>query len=420
MNRWPEQRLKTLSSIPIVNGVGAPGEFDDPTWPRYVRITDIADRRSLKTDIFKSQPPEVACLAEVKRGDLLLAAVGATYGISTLYEDDAPACFAGYLVRVRPKSYGNGRFLSYWTESMHYWDQLGTEVIQATIQNFSAAKYRRLSVPWPSSKTRMAIVGHLDSETSRVDSLIDRKQRFIDLLLEKRTALITLAVTKGLDSDVEMKDSGVEWLGEIPATWDVVGSKRLFSLRRERARGDDCQLTASQAYGVIPQADFMEREGRRVVQVVLDPGILKHVEPGDFVISMRSFQGGLERSAHRGCVSSAYVALKPADVVHARFFTYLLKCASYIQALQSTTNLVRDGQALRYENFAQVPLPAVPMHEQGMIATFLDAQVQRMDALVDKTRKSIDLLKEYRTALISAAVTGQIEIPATGSGEDVA
>jgi len=120
------------------------------------------------------------------------------------------------------------------------------------------------------------------------------------------------------------KDSGVEWLGEVPGHWGIGQSRRLFALRNERASDMDKQLTASQVHGVIYQDDFIRLEGRRVVEVIKGADILKHVEPNDFVISMRSFQGGIEWCQVRGSISSAYVMLVPCDRIHAPFFQYLL------------------------------------------------------------------------------------------------
>jgi len=149
----------------------------------------------------------------------------------------------------------------------------------------------------------------------------------------------------------------------------------------------------------------MEREGQKVTQVILGADILKHVEPNDFVISMRSFQGGIEWCGLRGSISSAYVMLVPSESIDAFFYGYLFKSKPYIQALQSTTNLVRDGQALRFSNFAQVPLPLVPMDEQKAIAAFLDRETAKIDALIAEQEKLIALLAEKRQATISHAVT---------------
>ena len=262
----------------------------------------------------------------------------------------------------------------------------------------------------PDFEEQKAIATCVDRETTRIDALITKKTRFIELLKEKRQALITHAVTKGLDPNVPMKDSGVEWIGKVPAHWNVVQSRRLFEERRERAREGDVQFTASQKYGVIPQTEFMEKEGRRVMLVGKGQDILKHIEPGDFLISMRSFEGGLEECRGSGSVSSAYVPLIPVKWVWNPFFKYLFKSNGYIQALQSTSDLVRDGQALRFENFSKVSLLEIPIDEQKQISVALDRETARIDLLADKTQRSINLLKERRAAFITAAVTGQIDL----------
>lgn len=216
------------------------------------------------------------------------------------------------------------------------------------------------------------------------------------------------------------KPSGVEWLGNVPEHWEVGQSRRMFSQRKERARADDRQLTASQKYGIIYQNEFMELEGQKVVQVILGADILKHVEPGDFVISMRSFQGGIERSESAGCISSAYVMLMPKGTIDGAFFSYLLKSATYIQALQSTTNLVRDGQAMRFDNFTLVDLPIVPLEEQQLIAAFLDRETAKIDALVEEQKRLIELLREKRQGIITHAVTRGLDpdVPMKPSGID--
>ena len=214
------------------------------------------------------------------------------------------------------------------------------------------------------------------------------------------------------------KDSGVEWLGEVPSHWEVENSKRVFSYRKDKAEKTDEQLTSSQKYGVIPQDLFMDLEGRRVTVVEFNYEILKHVEKGDFVISMRSFQGGIEYCNYTGCVSSAYVALIPTLKVHSQYYRFLLKSVRYIEALQSTSNLVRDGQALRYENFCMVPLIVPPLSEQQKIAQFLDDKTAKIDQAVDLAEKQIALLKEHKQILIQNAVTRGLnpDVPLKDSG----
>lgn len=200
------------------------------------------------------------------------------------------------------------------------------------------------------------------------------------------------------------KNSNVDWLGQVPEHWEVENSKWLFALRNEKARQDDEMLTASQKYGMISQKEFMELENQNVMQVIKNADILKHIEAGDFVISMRSFQGGLEYSSLSGSVSSAYVALVPNEKVVHEFYKYLFKSPLFIQTLQSTSNLVRDGQALRYNNFIQIRLPLPPIDEQEYLAKFLKKEIARIDALIIEKQNFITLLEEKRKAMVEEAV----------------
>ena len=218
----------------------------------------------------------------------------------------------------------------------------------------------------------------------------------------------------------EYKDSGVEWLGQIPKHWGTLQSRRMFAVRSEPALATDRMLTASQKHGVLFQADFMELEGRRVVEVIMGTSSLKHVEPDDFIISMRSFQGGIEWCKLRGSTSFHYVMLRPVQHVWPPYFAHLLKSPTYIQALRRTTDLIRDGQELRFSNFAQVDLPVVPLEEQKAIAAFLDRETAKIDALIAEQEKLIALLAEKRQATISHAVTKGLDAKAPMKDSGVA
>lgn len=203
-----------------------------------------------------------------------------------------------------------------------------------------------------------------------------------------------------------MKDSGIEWIGEIPEGWRTINPKALFTQRKDKAQKGERQLTSSQQHGILYQDDYMELTGSKVVTVEKDFDILKHVEAGDFVISMRSFQGGLEYSTKSGAISSAYVMLVPnLELVYPRFYRWLLKSSVYIDALQRTTNMVRDGQAMRYSNFAQVRLFTLPLDEQKSRADFLDLECSSIDKILFKTRSSIEEYKKLKQAVITQAVT---------------
>lgn len=201
------------------------------------------------------------------------------------------------------------------------------------------------------------------------------------------------------------KDSGVEWLRQVPEHWEVVPGRRLFRQKRESAIVEDEQLSATQKYGVVPQRLFMELEDQKVTLALSGLENFKHVEAGDFVISLRSFQGGIEHSNYSGCVSPAYTVLRPAQTVQGVFWRYLLKSKGYIEALQSITDGIRDGKNISFDQFGEILVPFIPPAEQTVIAAFLDWETGKIDALVAEQRRLMELLKEKRQAVISQAVT---------------
>lgn len=256
------------------------------------------------------------------------------------------------------------------------------------------------------------IANYLDIQCSEIDATAEDIQKEISLLEEYKKSVITEAVTKGLNPDAEMKDSGIKWIGKIPINWQAVNPRWLFAQRKDRAKKGMEQYTASQKYGVISQKDYMNRIGGSIVTVQKDFDILKMVCEGDFVIHMRSFQGGLEYSKHTGSISSAYVMLIPQkNIGECRYFKWLFKSASYINALQSTSNLIRDGQAMRYSNFIQIIIPYPPLDEQQQIADYLDSKCSEIDAIIADKKRQRGILTEYKKSLIYEYVTGKKEVP---------
>lgn len=204
----------------------------------------------------------------------------------------------------------------------------------------------------------------------------------------------------------EMKDSGVKWIGAIPTDWQVDNPKYHFTQRKDRAKQGMVQLTASQKHGVITQTEYMERTGANIVTVQKDFDILKLVCAGDFVIHMRSFQGGLEYSEKTGSISSAYVMLIPGETIcEPRYYKWFFKSSNYIDALSSTSNLVRDGQAMRWANFIQLPIAFPPAAEQKRISDFLDVKCTEIDALIANVQAQIDILEQYKRSVITETVT---------------
>lgn len=275
-----------------------------------------------------------------------------------------------------------------------------------TYDEFSA-----LRIVIPPLYEQQHIVDFLDGKCGEIDMLIEVQEQMIEKLKIYKQSVISEAVTKGLNPNIEVKQSGIDWLKKLPIHWNVITPKALFSLRKEKAKKGERQLTASQQYGVIYQDEYMQLTGTKIVTVMKDFDILKHVESGDFVISMRSFQGGLEYSENTGSISSAYVMLIPnPKYVYPKFYRWLFKSSFYINALQSTSNMVRDGQAMRYSNFVQVPLYVVPLSEQKEIASYLDEKCADIDRLIDLKQQKIEKLKEYKKSIIYEAVTGKLDL----------
>lgn len=269
---------------------------------------------------------------------------------------------------------------------------------------------RNIYIPVPPREEQDQIVRYLDWQISKINHMIHGFQKQIKLLEEHKVTLINNAVTKGIDPTVPVQNIPGCWMGNIPAHWKMIPSKRVFVEGKERRRDEDVSATASQKYGIISQEEYMRREGRRIV--VANQGLdnWKHVDPGNFVISLRSFQGGIELCEITGCVTWHYVVLLPQEMVCTQYFKWLLKSKSYIKALQGTSEFIRDGQDLRYSNFVKVDLPLIPLEEQKAIADYINVEVAKIDNVLPSFQKEIDLLREYRTRLISDVVTGQIDV----------
>lgn len=279
-----------------------------------------------------------------------------------------------------------------------------------TFREISAQSFSNFKLPCPDYAIQREISDQLDNKCAQVDTLIANVQTQIEKLKVYKQSVITEVVTKELDPTVPMKDSGVEWIGEIPEHWPVIPSKFLFANCDERRRENDVQLTASQKYGMISQEEYMLRENARIV--LADKGLenWKHIEPFDFVISLRSFQGGLEMSEVTGCTTWHYIVLRARREIHPYYYKWLFKSSMYITALQRTCNYIRDGQDLRYSNFIKVPLCIPTLNEQRRIAVYLDRKCAQIDRLIAIKQSKIEKLEQYKKSLIYEYVTGKREV----------
>ncbi len=280
-----------------------------------------------------------------------------------------------------------------------------------TFQELSTEALRSLRVPMPPRSECLSIASGLDHETTRIDALITKKTRFIQLLKEKRHALIDHAVTKGLNPDATMQDSEVEWLGEIPAHWEV---RRMASIFREAIRPGDQSLpilSISIHDGITDEEVAAEDRDRRVSQIE-DRTKYKRVAPNDLAYNMmRAWQGAFGAVTVDGLVSPAYVVAEPMIEFRTAYIENLLRTPMAIEEMRRYSRGIADFRMrLYWDYFRDLKVCLPPLEEQDKILSMITRETSRIDLLTEKTQRSIDLLKERRAAFITAAVTGQIDL----------
>ena len=262
-----------------------------------------------------------------------------------------------------------------------------------------------MPVPVPDPNTQRAIADHLDRETARLDALVAAKQRLLKLLAEKRRAVITRAVTRGLDPHVPLRDSGVPWLGEIPAHWKVKRARWLFRERDQRSEdGSEELLTVSHLTGVTPRS---EKDVNMFEAETLEG--YKVCEPGDLVINtLWAWMGAMGVSFVPGVVSPAYNVYEPTVELDPAYVDALSRLPVFAQEAARHSKGVWSSRLRLYpDGFFEISLPVPPLSEQRQIAANLAAGLRKLDGLARAAACTIGLLTERRAALIAVAVTGR-------------
>ena len=204
-----------------------------------------------------------------------------------------------------------------------------------------------------------------------------------------------------------MKNSGVEWIGEIPDEWEITRSKNIFTQRSSKGNSVEEQLAATQQHGMYPQRLL---EG--VVQVKEDTDLqqFKTVHKNDYVISLRSFQGGFEMSDYEGVCSPAYQVFYNTIPISYRYYKYLFKSDGFISKMNSLTVGIREGKNIQYKDFSNSPIIIPPKSTQQHIASYLDKKCNKIEETIQNQQQVIEKLKAYKQSLITEAVTGKIKI----------
>ena len=351
---------------------------------------------------------------KLEEGDVLFARSG-TIGRFGIVRKPDRSVFASYLIRFRFESV-EPEFLRFAFGSHFFKESLLSTLHGGANQNVHAENIKGQVIALPPSCEQRAIAAFLDRETAKIDALMAKKARLIELLQEKRATLITHAVTKGLDPNVPSKDSGIEWLGEIPVHWELspvysryeVELGKMLDAKRfsgefpgRYLRNVDVQWDRINTED-LPEMDFAPSERDRYL---LRPGDLLVCEGGE-VGRTAIWSGEISGCYYQKAIHR--VRLR-SDRESPRFFYYLMYALAKrgVFVAGGNPNTIDHLTAIQLKHYR---LPFAPPEEQRLIVETLDQETAKIDSLIAKVQDAIDRLSELRTALISAAVTGKIDV----------
>jgi type I restriction enzyme, S subunit len=427
-SHWRIDRLKASITL-CRNGIWGDEPQGDENDIPCVRVADF-DRQKLRVEL---DEPTIRNVTDKERtgrllskGELLLEKSGGgenqPVGCVVLYDDARPAVCSNFVARVVPAP---GQNSSYWryVHAAAYAVRLTVGSINQTsgIQNLDQARYFNEYAAFPPHAEQIAIATFLDSETAKIDALVEEQRRLIELLKEKRQAVISQAVTKGLDPSVPMKDSGVEWLGEVPAHWKVGKSGfyvtvlpgYAFSSADFSLDDSDTKLLRGINVGV---GELRWEEVVYWARKESDDLDAFELSEGDVVIGMdrplisSGMRVALVSRSDLPCLLLQRVAkVHPGPVVDRRFVMRLLSSRAFEAHFAPETTGVSVPH-ISGEQICSFVIPVPPLDEQRRICDFVEGELANLDALHCESEFAISLLGERRSALISAAVTGKIDV----------
>ena len=383
----------------------------------YLRVANVLDGFIDYLDILKMNfEPEEQSRFAVSPGDILVneGQSRELVGRSAVYRGEPHQfCFQNTLIRFRV---GEGLDPEFAQAQFASWLNSGVFQLfcrQSTnIAHLGADRLAEIRMAVPPIEEQRAIVAHLARETARLDALVAAKQRVLDLLAEKRKAIIATAVTRGLDPTAKLRDSVVPWLGEIPAHWAPRRAKYLF---RQSALP---VATGAEIVTCFRDGQVTLRRNRReegFTNADLEVGY-QGIRRGQLVLhSMDAFAGAIGVSDSNGRCSPEYIICEPLDrgVIVPEYFGPLLRTMALAGFIQASCPAVRErAPRIRFNNFGEMYLPVPPQQEQRAIVEHIARETAKLDAVRAATERTIALLKERRSALIAAAVTGQLDLEA--------
>ena len=276
-------------------------------------------------------------------------------------------------------------------------------------QNINYSMLCRSFLPLPPLAEQEKIVSYLEDKTSKIDAYVADKEKEIELLQELKQKTIADAVTKGLNPDAKMKDSGISWIGEIPEHWEVKQLRSFLTLFTEKGHGDAQLLSVTREQGVIERDKDDKDENHNFVPDDLSG--YKYIEKGDFAINkMKAWQGSYAVSEYNGIVSPAYFTCK-LQGVNKDFFSKAIRSKIYVPFFTQYSKGIRVGQwDLNPNALKSIPFFLPPSDEQQSIVSYIEEKCEKIDKLASELQSEIDYLKEYKQRLIADCVTGQVNV----------
>jgi len=414
-SNWELKKLKYVISKPLKYGANESGVKYNPSLPRYIRITDFSIDGNLSEENKLSLREEIGKNYLVNDGDLLFARSGATVGKVFQFKNsnanESSFAYAGYLIKASPNyDIITSDFLFYYTQSGAFNSWKNSIFIKATIENIGAEKYSNLKLPLPPKDQQLLITKFLNNKTAKINQAIEQKERMIELLHERKQIIIQNAITKGLDPNVKMKDSGVEWIGEIPKHWDVKRAKYIFYESDERSLdGSEELLSVSHMTGVTARSEKDVNMFKAE-----DYSGSKICRKGDLVYNiMWAWMGALGVSNEYGIVSPSYAVYRALRHIEFNgwYIEELLKSKNYVTHYNQVSTGLHSSRLRFYSRmFFNMEIGFPDFDEQNEIEKEVKSITNKIENAIYKLSIQIEKLKEYKTTLIDHAVTGKIKV----------
>jgi type I restriction enzyme S subunit len=408
---WQVQTLKNVVATPITDGPHETPEFCSEGVP-FVSAEAVSTGRLDFTKIrgFISDVDHRRYAEKYlpRRNDIFMVKSGATTGVTAIVDTDDEFNIWSPLAAIRCNAEVNPRFMLHFLRSRNFLDAVSLNWSFGTQQNIGMGVIENLSILVPPIEEQDRIALILDWETAKIDALIEEQRRLIALLKEKRQAVISHAVTKGLNRLAKFKDSNAAWLGSVPAHWTMKRLRGLFHQEKRQNFPDRLVLSVYRDHGVVPK-DSREDNTNKTPE---DLSAYQLVEREDLVVNkMKAWQGSLGISAFDGITSPDYIVFKPHHTELSSFLHLLLRSQKMVSVYRGISNGIRPAQwRLEPEPFLGLPIFLPPLQEQEDIVSYLVERLSQFDSLTKEAGTAINLLQERRSVLISAAVTGKIDV----------